>query len=53
MRGQTNSEIAATQFVTENTVKTHVARVLLKLGLGDRVQAVIIAYESGRITIGD
>jgi DNA-binding NarL/FixJ family response regulator len=46
-RGQTNAEIAATLFVSEGTAKTHVARILAKLDLRDRTQAVIYAYENG------
>jgi len=48
--GATNAEIAAELFLSVATVKTHVARVLAKLGLRDRVQAVVFAYESRLVT---
>lgn len=46
-RGLSNDELAEALFISENTVKTHVKRVLTKLGARDRVQAVVMAYEGG------
>jgi len=52
-KGQSNQEIATSLFVTQETVKSHVASVLMKLGVRDRTQAVIVAYETGFVQPGE
>jgi DNA-binding NarL/FixJ family response regulator len=52
-RGRSNAEIADALIVSSHTIKTHVARTLMKLGLRDRVQLVVFAYESGFVVRGD
>lgn len=52
-RGSSNGEIAAELYLGEATIKTHVGRILAKVGARDRVQAVVVAYESGLVIPGD
>ncbi len=52
-RGMTNTEIAEAMVIVEATVKTHVSHVFARLGIRDRAQAVIVAYETGLIRPGE